>query len=244
MNSLSRILAVGATLTIGSTALAGPTTTVVGFDGGSDGGFTGNAFFEPTGGNDGGRARHLAPALFFNSLRTGGVGEPANDAFLGDYSGFTDITFSFDIKVDQLASFNGPIIRPIGIMLIDRDIMGPSGASGVWFDMGLIGESMQSDWTTLSVTIADPTQTALPAGVTGFGDEDPNTFEPILPAGASFATVLAGVDEFRITGAQPGFFFGNAAWDVSIDNISVTVPAPGALAIFGLAFARGRRRRG
>ena len=219
-----RTLMVGATLTACTAALAGPTPTVVGFDGGDDGGFIGNAFFEAAGGNPDGRARHLAPDLFFNSLRTGGVGEPTNDDFLGDYSGLTDITFSFDIKVDTLESFVGPIVRPIGVMFIDRDIQGGSGASGVFFDLGIISEGATGDWTTLSVMIADPTQTALPPGAIGFGDEDPETFEPILPAAASFATVMAGVDEVRITGAVPGFFFGPANWDVLNRQHLVVVP--------------------
>ncbi len=219
-------------------------TTVVGFDGGSNGGFSGNALFEATDGNPGGAARHVSD-LFFNDLRTGGVGEPANENFLGDFSSFTNIEFSFDVRTNMLDDFIGnPIARPVGIMLIDRDIQGPSGPSGVFFEIGILGENFTPDWTTLSVTIEDPTASALPPGWIGFGDEDPNTFEPLLPAGATFGSVLASVDEFRITGAVPGFFFGNAFWDVQIDNISVTVPAPSAAAMLGLGgLAASRRRR-
>ena len=201
-------------------------TTVEGFDLGSDGGFTGNAFFEPAGGNPGGNAHHLG-FLFYNELRTGGVSEPANPAFLGDYSSFNDVTFSFDIKVDALTDFIGnPIVRPIGIELRDRDIQGPNGDSGVFFELPPISSNNQPVWTNLSVTIDDPTSATLPPGWIGFGDEDPNTFLPILPPGATFATVLAGVDEFRITGAVPGFFFTDADFDVRIDNVAVTVPEP------------------
>ena len=42
-------------------------STVVGFDGGDSGGFSGNAVFEATGGNPGGAARHITD-LFFNDL--------------------------------------------------------------------------------------------------------------------------------------------------------------------------------
>ncbi len=172
-------------------------------------------------------------------LRTGGVGEPANNAFLGDYSPYTDVTISFDIRVDSLTNFLGDQIgREIGISLIDRDIMGPSGASGVFFSLGIVSAATTGDWTNLSVTIADPTQSALPAGWIGFGDEDPNTFEPILPPGATFASVLASVDEFQITGGVPGFFFTDANFDMRIDNVSITIPAP-----TGLAAASGPLRR-
>ena len=206
-----------------TTSAHGAETTAVGFDGGDSMGFSGNALFEATDGNPGGAARHVSD-LFFNELRTGAPGEDANPGFLGDYSGATSVTFSFDVKTNMLDDFIGnPIARPIGISLKDRDIMGPSGPSGVFFEVGIIGVAFNPDWTTLAVTIDDPTATELPPGWIGFGDEDPSTFEPILPAGATFASVLAGVDEFQVTGAVPGFFYTNAIWDVQIDNIMVTV---------------------
>lgn len=199
----------------------GAESTVVGFDGGDNEGFTGNALFEAEDGNPGGAARHVSD-LFFNDLRTGALGEPANEAFLGDYSSFTSVTFSFDIRTNFLNDFAGnPIARSIGIALKDRDIMGGSGASGVFFEVGLVGVAFTPEWTTLVVTIDDPMSATLPAGWIGFGDEDPDTYQPILPEGATFATVLAGVDEFDITGAVPGYFFTNAFWDVQIDNITV-----------------------
>jgi len=239
----TRTLAAIAALGLGTAAFARAETTVVTFDGGDNGGFAGNAFFEGSGGNPGGAAHHDG-TFFFNSLRTGGLGEPANAAFLGDYSLFNEITISFDIRVDSLTDFAGnQITRPIGISLIDRDIQGPSGPSGVFFELDPISASAQDDWTTMSLTITDPTQMDLPPGWIGFGDEDPNTFEPILPSGASFASVLSSVDEFQITGGVPGFFFTNANFDVFIDNIAITVPAPATLALLAPMLFAGRRRR-
>lgn len=214
-----------AACTLSVHALAQSSTTV-GFDGGSDGGFTGNAFYEAAGGNPGGTAHHLVTA-FYLGLRTGGLGEPANPSFLGDYSAFDQVTFAMDVKVDSITDFFGiPIERPIGVALVDRDIQGPNGPSGVFFELGVLSADGQPDWTHLSVTVDDPSSSALPAGWIGFGSEDPNTFEPLLPDGASFATVLAGVDEFHVTGAVPGFFFGNANFDVRIDNVAVRVCEP------------------
>ena len=225
------------------TSAPGASTAIVGFDGGAADGFSGNAVFEATGGNPGGAARHITD-LNFNDLRTGASGEPANAAFLGDYSAHNSVTFSIDVKTNMLDSFAGnPIARPIGIALRDRDIQGGSGASGVFFELGVLGVNFTPDWTTLSVTIDDPTSTDLPPGWIGFGDEDPNTFEPVLPAGATFASVLASVDEFDVTGAAPGFFFGPAFWDVQIDNIAVAVPEPNASLLLIFAFAGLRRRR-
>jgi hypothetical protein len=222
-NIMRRMITLLAVAICALTTIAyGASITLVGFDGGSDGGFSGNAFIEATGGNPGGVAHHFNDS-FFNDLRTGASGEPANEDFLGDYSSYASVTFSFDIKTNFLNDFMGnPIARSIGIALKDRDIMGPSGASGVFFEVGLVGVNFTGEWTTLSVTIDDPMSATLPAGWIGFGDEDPNTYAPILPAGASFASVLASVDEFDVTGAVPGFFFTNAFWDVQIDNITVT----------------------
>lgn len=49
----------------------------------------------------------------------------------------------------------------------------------------------------------------------------------MLPEGATFATVLAGVDEFHMTTIEPGFAFGFTIFDLRVDNVSVLpVPEP------------------
>ena len=111
-------------------------------------------------------------------------------------------------KLTPLSSSCSEVPRDLGVLVFDRDIDGPSGPAGLWFPLGVISLEDTPDWTTLSVNVEDPTQTELPPGVIGRGDEDPDTFEPILPDGATFASVLAGVDEFQVTTFKPGFFFG------------------------------------
>ncbi len=81
-------------------------TTVVGFDGGSNDGFTGNAFYEPAGGNPGGNA-HFFLSTFGIEQRTGGLGEPVNANFLGDYSSFSNFSWGLDVKVDSITDFIG-----------------------------------------------------------------------------------------------------------------------------------------
>ncbi len=226
-----------------ATTLALPENASVGFDGGDPSGFIGNAFFEAAGGNPNGNARFLLES-FGIELRTGGLGEPSNPAFLGDYSSFDAVTFDLDVRVDSISFFGSEVPRDLGVTLIDRDIEGPSGASGVFLPLGVISSSLTGDWTNLAYTIDDPTQETLPAGVIGFGDEDPDTFEPILPDGATFATVLAGVDEVRFTTFVPGFFFGFTNFDVRFDNVRVTVPAPATtLLLGGVGLCAMRRRR-
>lgn len=226
MNRAITVLAVAA-LSMGITAatVQAVAPTVVGFDGGTDGGFTGNAFYQATGGNPGGVAHHDA-LIFFNDLRTGAPGEPANPGFLGDYSSFASVLFSIDIKTNSLMDFIGnQIVRSVGISLKNENIQGPDGTAGVFFELGLVGVNFNPDWTTLSVTIVDPSSTTLPAGWIGFGDTN-NFFEPVLPAGVTFADILANVTEFDVTGAVPGFFYTDAFFDVLIDNITVMPVSP------------------
>jgi hypothetical protein len=239
------MITLAAALGTASPAALAASSTVVGFDDGTDGGFTGNAFFEADGGNPGGVA-HFFIENFGIELRTGGIGETTNPNFLGDYSGFGSITFSVDVKVTSLAFAGDQISREIGIALLDRDIQGPDGASGVFFLLDYISRAEHGDWTTLSVTIDDPTQAALPDGWIGFGDYDPDTFEPMLPDDATFATVLAGVDEFRLTSYQPGWFYGFTDFNVRVDNLSVAVtpvPVPGALLLLASGLVPLLRRR-
>ena len=223
---MNRMLKVTAIVLFAASSLTatgfGASSTTVGFDGGGDGGFIGNAVFEAAGGNPGGVAHHNA-LIFFNEMRTGAPGEPANADFLGDYSLFDSVTFSIDVKTNSLADFLGnPVIRSIGIALKNENIQGPDGTAGVFIEMGLLGTDFTPEWTTLTVTIDDPTSATLPPGWIGFGDSN-QFFEPVLPDGVTFADILAGVTEFDVTGAVPGFFYGDAFFDVLIDNVSVTV---------------------
>lgn len=227
--------------------LAQPFDTNVGFDGGSNGGFVGSSFFEATGGNPDGNA-HFNVEAFGAELRTGEIGAPANQAFLGDYSSTGLVTIGVDVRVDSINFFGTEVPRNLGFMFIDRDIQGPSGPAGLWFGLGEISSAATSDWTRFELTIDDFSSTSLPAGWVGFGDEDPNTFETILPDGATFASVLSSVDEFRISTFEPGFFFGFTNFDVRIDNVSITtgsaIPEPNTCSVL-LAFSlfAFRRRR-
>jgi len=224
-------------------AASAASNTVAGFDGGSNDGFSGNAFFEPTGGNPGGVA-HTPELIEFPSLRTGGVGEPANPGFLGDYSGFTNVSFGVDVRTVSMLDFIGnQSSRPFGIALINANITGTDGPAGVYFQLGNLSVFENPDWTSYSVTIPDPTSTTLPAGWIGFGSTNLSTFEPELPAGATFASILAGVTEFQVSGAVPGFFFGPVMPDYYIDNISVSVPVPASIGLLGMAGIGVSRRR-
>ncbi len=205
----------------GSAAIAGDNTTTVTFDNGAEGwigseGPGGTTEIRPTGGND---DAHLYTIFnnfgitFFNDT---------NEAFVGDYTDADLVTISIDVKVDRVFFFSQDVSRPWLVELrdVDNAVNGYPWAS-VWFKFPDISADVQSEWTTFSVTF-DPNSTEIPEGWAGYGDEDPDTFEPVLPRGVTFADILAGVDTIAFTTLQPGFFFGFTDFEIGIDNVTIT----------------------
>ena len=201
-----------------------------GVDGGwfgmqGDDGFGGGTWHEPTGGNPSGCLHTV-----FNNFGIGfyNVSDPS---WACDWTEATQVTVSIDIRVSSISFFGQNVSRPWVLELRDRD--GATGGypwNSVWIRLATISAATHGQWTTLSVTF-DPRSTVLPPGWRGSGAEDPVTYEPVLPAGVTFADVLAGVDTVAFTTLQPGMFFGFTDHDIRIDNVRVerTVPSPADL---------------
>ncbi len=102
----------------------------------------------------------------------------------------------------------------------------PTGPVSVYFTGPEFAPT--GSWGNVEFVVPDPTQATLPAGWGGTGDEDPVTFEPRLPAGVTYADVLAHVDEVRITTMRPGYFYASSWWEVRVDNIGVFVIGGGS----------------
>jgi len=174
-----------------------------------------------------------------------GFTNSGNADFTGDYTALPALQIGLDVKTLALTFFGQPVTRDLIVELRDYD-NAPDGMPwvSVWAKLGTLDPGVAS-WSTLSVTIADTAATALPSGWGGYGAEDPVTYEPTLPAGRTFASVLAGVDEIAFTTFVPGYVYGETAFDVVVDNLFVrAVPeAPVAwLLAAGLAALRLRRR--
>lgn len=236
-------MAIGIALLAGAagSALAGATTTfedgLQGWDGPQ--GVGGVTYLDPTGGNPDANL-HTEFIDFGITFRN-----DTNPGFIQDLSTYEAVTISIDVKANRIGTFL-PVSRPWVVELRDFDATNQGYPwDSVYFVLGAISQDLTGDWTTFSVTIDDPASAALPAGWGGYGDEDPNTFEPILPAGRTFADILASYDQIAFTTLQPGFFFTQDEYDVQVDNITLTkVPAPGAAALLGAAgLATLRRRR-
>lgn len=226
-------------------ALAGNTTVVDFNDGTSQGwegpqGIGGFTSVDPTfgvGGSGGLRTQFNNFGIdFYNNT---------NSAFIGDYTQYDSVTFSVDLRIDQIGFEGLGIVRPFALELRSFDLAGdgyPWASVYLLFDW--LGAESFDGFMTLSATF-DPNATDLPAGWGGFGGpEDPMTFEPQLPAGVTFADVLGDVDEIALTTILPGYFFTFDDYDVTLDNITITTtPAPGAMALLGLGGLVGTRRR-
>lgn len=230
-------------------AVTASAATTVTFDDGGEGwdgpqGIGGATEIDPDFGN-------AAPSLHtvFNDF---GItfSTATNEAFLGDYTALPAVQLGLDVNTQFLNFFGQDVTREFIVDLRDYD--NPSGGypwTSVWYKLGTL-DAADAGWHTWTVTIADTSATELPPGWGGYGAEDPNTFEPILPEDRTFTSVLAGVDEIAFTTLVPGFFFGFTDHDVAVDNIFIQpVPEPSAAALAGIVLAalaaRGawRRRR-
>ena len=205
------------------TTLAHAGGTVVTFDSGAQGwSINGLTAITPTGGNPDHRIHWDDPVdTFVLSARTS-----TNNAFLGDYTARGATTLAIDIQVDSIQFFGGNVPRELAVILYDDDPFNGAPAAFVWSSLGVL-DGNGTGWLSYEANITDVFSSTLPAGWGGGGDEDPMTFEPILPAGRSWTDVLQGVDRVEFTTGIPGFVFGFTNFDLSIDNVR-TEPFTGA----------------
>ena len=223
---------------------AGAEAAFTSFDTGAEGwSISGRDTVLPTGGNGGANLYGQLIDVFGADIRNN-----INGDYLGDLTRYGQaVEFSIDIKTNSITSFGNPVPRELVLELRDYDNDNGLPWTSVWISLGglfptEIGGS--GEWETYSVTIDDMFATELPGAWGGYGDEDPNTFEPILPADRTFTSVLQSVDEIAFTTFVPGFFFGFTDMDLQVDNISIrTVPAPSATVFGALGLGILSRRR-
>lgn len=235
----TRILTAALAAPLAGNALAGTTTT---FDNGLEGwSISGRETINPVGGNPGANLHGVLVDVFGIDIRNS-----TNQAFLGDLSRYGSFELSIDIQVNSITFFGSEVPRELIVELRDYDNSLGYPWTSVYYSLGTIAAADRGldGWMTYSVVIEDPHALVLPAGWGGYGDEDPNTYEPVLPADRTFASVLASVDEISFTTFVPGWFFGFTNFDIQVDNITIrSVPAPTGLAVLGLAGLAGVRRR-
>lgn len=191
-----------------STAVA--QSTVVTFDNGPEG-WDGNALVEPDGGNPGPNAHFFLEATGIE-YRT-----DSNAAFLGDLTQSAMLSVGLDAKTDSIA-FEGVEVSRNLIVEFRSHALAQGGYpfTSVWTRLGVLQAA--PDWGSYSITFA-PASPTLPEGWGGYGAENPDTGEPVLPDGVTFADVMAQVDELAFTTFEPGYIYGFAIYDVRFDNL-------------------------
>ena len=233
-----------AALAAAAVALSAPSASAVvtTFDNGTEGwSVSGRDTISPTGGNPGANMDVFIDEAFGADTRN-----ETNANFLGDYTRFgAPVRIGLDMKVNSIRTVPAGNEVPRDLVVELRDY-NPPGSDypyvSVWMNFGEIGSHLPG-WRHFEVTV-DPTQTALPAGWGGTGAEDPITFEPILPPGRTFASVLANVEEIHFSTFVPGFFYTFTTFEVQVDNIEVSaVPEPASLGLLAGAGLLALRRR-
>jgi hypothetical protein len=213
------------------------------FDNGTEGWSVGGRdTISPVGGNPGANLDVELIDVFGADTRNS-----TNSEFLGDYTQLGGpLQVSVDIKINSITFFGTEVPRELVVELVDYN---PPGSTypyvSVYKPLGTLSSELPG-WRRYQALIDNPNSTTLPAGWGGTGDEDPVTFEPRLPVGRTFQSVLQSVDEIRFTTFVPGFFFGFTNFVMQVDNPTVAaIPEPSTLGLTG-ALAVGtmlRRRR-
>jgi hypothetical protein len=163
-----------------------------------------------------------------------------NPAYLGDWGQLGSVTISLDVFTTYIDWLGKSVTRPLVVEFRDYDNPTYGPWTSVWYTLGTLDAS--KGWQSLSVTIADTTSTELPAGWGGTGNYEGNG----LPAGRTFANVLASVDVMLFHTSPPGYYYAFTHFDVALDNIKVTaVPEPSgyAMLLSGVALLGWMTRR-
>jgi hypothetical protein len=158
--------------------------------------------------------------------------------FLGDYTLKGDVRISVDLEVEFYDFIVNPPIaaeeyRELVIELVDYDDP-PAGYPyvSVWFNAGAL-PARGTGWRTFTADVVDVFGDELPEGWGGYGAEDPETYEPILPPDRTWTDVIDGVDEIRLTTLVPGFFYSlDFLHSINVDNIGINA-IPAELSCFG-----------
>jgi hypothetical protein len=195
------------------------------FDNGNNSGWqcTGGSVVNPFGGNPGGFLHVPYSDWYWMDLWTDQVGNPAT----GDLTRHGGpLEFSVDIQVFQLNNWwfdpMDPAWFPLVIQFVDDS--GQYPVSVYYEGPGMPHQT--AGWVRYTFEVPDPTMTTLPPGWGGSGDEDPVTYEPILPPGRTYRSVMENVSYARITTEVPGYFYAPSWWEVGYDNLRISIVGP------------------
>ena len=232
-------LAAAAALIVAAAAASANVVASTDFTGGTDG-WQGNggATVQNSNGNDIFRIPGVTDMFWFEFWND------SNPNWTGDYTAKGDLLeFSVDVQTNYIRVGQQTVDSRAVIVELRNYDLGDDfyPYASVMFEMGRVSGFAQ-DWTTYSVTF-DTSATTLPDGWQAYGAED-DQGNWILPPGSTFSDLISGVDEIVIHSAELGVFYPFTRFDLMIDNVTLrAVPAPGSLALLGMAGLASRRRR-
>lgn len=157
----------------------------------------------------------------------------SNADFVGNYARAQSLTISLDVLTNSITYLGNEVTRGLFVKLSSFG-GGDSPLATVYYELGTLSAAIDG-WQNLSVTIDDTTSAVLPNGWGGV-DGDGNLS---LPAGYTFADVLANVDQIEFTTFEPDYFYGFTQFDVAGDNFTVNfgaVPEPATWGLMILGF--------
>ena len=172
---------------------------------------------ERTGGFPGAQGHFIANGVFGAVLYN-----KVDPRFISDLNPLKIVTVSIDLKSNKIVTDGTTTPTPRHLVLSLRShalARARYPYTSVEYDLGVIQPTQ--DWKTYVVSFT-PGSIELPNGWAGYGSDDPVTGAPRLPAGITFADVLAHVDEVAFTTFQTGFFYDPGDFDLNFDNIRLT----------------------
>ncbi|MCR6699691.1 MAG: hypothetical protein NVV68_00280 [Dokdonella sp.] len=170
---------------------------------------------EAEGGHPGAHAHTVAAESFGLDYYVDDIVGPGDSPFLGDHTLHASLTFGVDVRVESIRTAGQPAERPLIVHFRNFTLN-----ASVFYRLTTLADGQP--WTAYSVSF-DPRATQLPAGWGGTGADDPVTGGPVLPAGVTFADVMAGVNEVTLSAQEPYQSYDATDFDLRIDNIRVAV---------------------
>ena len=121
--------------------------------------------------------------------------EPLDEAVIGgerDLDGDLGNGVQVEVAVEASGSDDGRVVFRTGEQVGEAPLI--EGRAVAVLSLPALGEG----WVRITFELPDPTSETLPPNWGGTGDEDPQTFEPRLPPGVTYRSVLSSVDEMRV----------------------------------------------
>ncbi len=213
---MSKMTPVLAVLGLCSAAVAGSSTFTEGFEGPSNVGnwsISGAGTIQLVGGNPDAWLNRSGLDTFAPIVQTGVVGDP----FVGDFREMGVTQISFDAALRD-RNFGDPVGFQMSLLLRDTKGTGDPSDDDYAYYVGPNVPLMGDGWVHYDFDVPSASTDPVPAGWSGGWAGDLESFRP----GVDWNDVITNVDRVEIWWLHPAFAAIFSAWDVGVDNMSIT----------------------